>query len=39
MLWGLLMADGSVTLLSYDVDLETFKALGVRFDGLPVALP
>ena len=33
------MADGSVTFLSYDVDLETFKALGVRFDGLPVALP
>jgi prepilin-type N-terminal cleavage/methylation domain-containing protein len=33
------MADGSVHTINYDIDRETFRRLGVRNDGLPVAVP
>ncbi len=32
------MADGSVRSISYSIDLETFRRLSVRNDGLPVTL-
>ena len=33
------LADGAVRFLSYDIELEVFKRLGVRHDGLTVSLP
>jgi len=30
------IADGSVTFIAYDVDLETFNRLGNRDDGEPI---
>jgi hypothetical protein len=33
------MADGSVHTITYDIDREAFRRLGVRNDALPVAVP
>jgi prepilin-type processing-associated H-X9-DG protein len=33
------LSDGSVRFLNFDLDLEIFKALGVRYDGLAASLP
>jgi hypothetical protein len=32
-------ADGAVHTISFEIDRETFRRLGVRNDGLPVSLP
>lgn len=33
------LADGAVKFVNYDMDLEVFKAIGVRMDGLAVQVP